>query len=99
MAELAFKTGFAKSYISSIERGIQSNPTIHFVERVASELGVSIYFLMQGATEEESRLLDKDWVVLVVEAMNYGLSKQEFREYLEMSNGMVRKGVNEFVSN
>lgn len=83
MADLAVQTGFAKSYISSIERGVQSNPSFHFVESVALELGVSVHYLIQRTTEETNGLLDEGWISLVTEAKNSGLSKQEFREYIK----------------
>ncbi len=91
MSELAVRTGFAKSYISSIERGVQSNPSIHFVEEVAEALGVSVHYLVQGETKTIDIPLDEDWVELVVEAMNSGLSKQQFREYLEFNRWRLRK--------
>ncbi|MFC7062219.1 helix-turn-helix domain-containing protein [Halobacillus seohaensis] len=83
MEDLAVQTGFAKSYISSIERGVQSNPSVHFVESVALELGVSVHYLIQGTAEEANGFLDEGWISLVTEAINSGLSKQEFREYIK----------------
>ncbi|MBP2004314.1 helix-turn-helix domain-containing protein [Halobacillus andaensis] len=81
--QLAERTGFAKSYISSIERGVQSNPSIQFVEKVALELDVSVNYLILGEKNEEP--LDEGWIELVVEAMNSGVSKEQFRDYLEFN--------------
>lgn len=40
ISELADKAGVAKSYLSSIERNLQTNPSIQFVEKISSVLGV-----------------------------------------------------------
>ncbi|MCP3032927.1 helix-turn-helix domain-containing protein [Halobacillus sp. A1] len=91
MSELAVRTGFAKSYISSIERGVQSNPSIHFVEKISEVLGVSVNYIVLGETNNPDIPLDDDWVELVLEAMNSGLSKQQFREYLEFNKWRLQK--------
>ncbi|MFG6147451.1 helix-turn-helix domain-containing protein [Halobacillus sp. B23F22_1] len=81
--KLAERTGFAKSYISSIERGVQSNPSIQFVEKVALELDVSVNYLILGENNEVP--FDEDWIELIVEAMDSGVTKEQFREYLEFN--------------
>ncbi|MFC7062321.1 helix-turn-helix domain-containing protein [Halobacillus seohaensis] len=89
MGDLAEKTGFAKSYISSIERAVQSNPTIQFVEKIALGLNVSVDYLIHGNEKVQSRGIDEEWVELVLESMDYGLSKQQFREYLELKKANI----------
>lgn len=42
LSELAEKAGVAKSYLSSIERNIQSNPSVQFLEKIAAVLGISV---------------------------------------------------------
>lgn len=83
LSELADKADVAKSYISNVERNIQSNPSIQFIEKIAEALGISINKLLYdtGSPEEES--LDQEWSELVQEAMTSGVSKQEFKEFLE----------------
>lgn len=81
LSELAERANVAKSYLSNVERSIQSNPSIHFLEKIASILNVSVNSLLyEDDTIEE---LDPEWNRLIQEAMNSGISKQEFREYLE----------------
>ncbi|WP_209122892.1 helix-turn-helix domain-containing protein [Alkalihalobacillus sp. BA299] len=88
LSELAESAGVAKSYLSSIERNIQSNPSIQFLEKISSVLGVSVETLLnenkdrKAATEYD---LDSAWVELVKEAMESGVSKEQFREYLEFN--------------
>lgn len=46
ICELADRAGVAKSYISKLERGLQSNPSIQFLRKVAPVLGVSMQALI-----------------------------------------------------
>ena len=63
LSELADRADVAKSYLSNVERNIQSNPSIQFIEKIADALQVSIR--------------------LVQEAMASGISKREFKEFLD----------------
>lgn len=83
LSELADRAGVAKSYLSSIERDIQSNPSIHFLEKIGSVLGVNVQTLIHSPTKENNRLDDEEWLELARQAMNSGISKEQFREYLE----------------
>jgi XRE family transcriptional regulator of biofilm formation len=83
LSELAEKAGVAKSYLSSIERNLQANPSVQFLEKIASVLGVSINVLLHD--EENSKELDSEWTNLVREAMKSGISKEQFREFLEFN--------------
>ncbi|MED1204953.1 helix-turn-helix domain-containing protein [Heyndrickxia acidicola] len=90
LSELAERAGVAKSYLSSIERNLQSNPSIQFLEKVSSVLGVSVKILLNDEAEQETQQLDSDWEGLVVEAMNSGISKEEFREFLEFNKWKLK---------
>lgn len=86
ISELAEKAGVAKSYLSSIERNLQSNPSIQFIEKIGSVLGASVNEILrddQAAAIEEQ--LDGEWLKIVQEAMNSGVSKEQFKEYLEFN--------------
>ncbi|WP_082232880.1 helix-turn-helix domain-containing protein [Halobacillus massiliensis] len=85
LSELAERAGVAKSYLSSIERNLQSNPSIQFLEKVSKELNVSINYLLHGDNEEKVSGLDHDWLALVQEAQDSGISKEQFKEYLEFN--------------
>lgn len=82
LTELAERAGVAKSYLSSIERDIQSNPSIQFLEKVGSVLGVSVEDFLHANDKEH---MDKEWTALVREAMKSGVSKDQFREFLEFN--------------
>lgn len=89
LTELADQAGVAKSYLSSLERNLQSNPSIQFLEKIATVLGVSVeYFILERPNTEQ---LDADWVDLVKEAMGSGVTKEQFREYLEFNKWKINQ--------
>lgn len=81
LSELANKAGVAKSYLSSIERNLQTNPSVQFLEKIAAVLGITVNDLLDDGTSGKE--LDSEWAKLVQEAMESGISKEEFREFLE----------------
>ncbi len=83
ISELAEKAGVAKSYLSSIERNKQTNPSIQFMEKVSVALGVSVNDLLYDASEVKIEDLDEEWLEIVMEAMGSGVSKEQFKEFLE----------------
>jgi XRE family transcriptional regulator of biofilm formation len=84
LSELADRAGVAKSYLSNVERNIQSNPSIQFIEKIADALQVSIHALLYGEpTDTEETPLDSEWFRLVQDAMASGISKREFKEFLD----------------
>ncbi|PKR85981.1 helix-turn-helix domain-containing protein [Heyndrickxia camelliae] len=90
LSELAERAGIAKSYLSSIERNIQSNPSVQFLEKVSAVLGVSVHTLLHDEEEGLNNAeLDSEWEQLVREAMNSGVSKNEFREFLEFNKWKI----------
>lgn len=84
LSELAEKAGVAKSYLSSIERNLQTNPSIQFLEKVSAVLDVSVHTLLDEKHETEYDCqLDSEWEKLVRDAMTSGVSKKQFREFLD----------------
>lgn len=84
LSELAGRADVAKSYLSNVERNIQSNPSIQFIEKIAEALDVSVHILLYGeASDNQEEALDADWFKLVQEAMSSGVSKKEFKEFLD----------------
>ncbi|PLR68106.1 MULTISPECIES: helix-turn-helix domain-containing protein [Bacillaceae] len=87
LSELADRAGVAKSYLSSIERNLQSNPSVQFLEKVSTVLGVSMNTLIleDSIYETKKDNLDNEWANLVKEAMDSGVTKDQFREFLEFN--------------
>ncbi|AOH57104.1 helix-turn-helix domain-containing protein [Peribacillus muralis] len=83
MTELADKAGVAKSYLSSLERNLQTNPSIQFLEKISAVLNIPVDALLYDAPNKEA--LDNDWMKIVEEAMKSGVSKQQFREFIEFN--------------
>ncbi|WP_087972558.1 helix-turn-helix domain-containing protein [Oceanobacillus rekensis] len=86
ISELAEKAGVAKSYLSSIERNLQSNPSIQFIEKISTVLGVSVNDIINEESKNlDTEELDSEWMQIVQEAMKSGVSKAQFKEYLEFN--------------
>jgi XRE family transcriptional regulator, master regulator for biofilm formation len=85
LSELAERAGVAKSYLSSIERNLQSNPSVQFLEKVSSVLGITVNTLLDEQSETNPQELDNEWTKLVQDAMKSGVSKDQFREFLEFN--------------
>ncbi|MBY7144124.1 helix-turn-helix domain-containing protein [Virgibacillus sp. NKC19-3] len=82
LSELAERANVAKSYLSSIERNIQRNPSIQFIEKISAVLDVSVNDLILEDHSEQTKRLDDEWLDIVQEAMDSGVTKEQFREYL-----------------
>jgi XRE family transcriptional regulator, master regulator for biofilm formation len=75
--ELSHLAGISKSYISSIERGLQKNPSIQVLQKLADTLNISLSQLLGFKS------IDEEWLQLVKTAIEEGLTKQEFLEYIQ----------------
>lgn len=92
LSELAEKSGVAKSYVSAIERGLQDNPSIQVIEKLVSILGVPLQQFLSDETSEPSHsVLDNEWMELTREVMNSGISKEQFREWLEFQRWRMER--------
>ncbi|MFF2588501.1 helix-turn-helix domain-containing protein [Peribacillus butanolivorans] len=80
ISELSTKSGVAKSYISSLERNLQTNPTILVLEKIASILCITVDALLY---EQVDHLMDDEWKEIMKDIMGSGISKEEMREFIE----------------
>jgi XRE family transcriptional regulator, master regulator for biofilm formation len=87
--ELAQKAEISKSYISSIERDIQKNPSINVLEKIAAALEVPLDKLLDQPGPEVN--LEGDWVSLLKEAIEQGLTKEEFIHFTKLMEMKRRK--------
>lgn len=85
ISELAEKANVAKSYLSSIERNLQTNPSIQFIEKISTVLDVSVNDIINEDKAQNSETLDNEWLKIVQEAMESGVTKEQFKEYLEFN--------------
>ncbi|AZU63051.1 helix-turn-helix domain-containing protein [Neobacillus mesonae] len=84
ITELASRADVSKSYISQIERGAQSNPSLQFLRKIAVPLETNIEFFLEDSESNESLeiQLDDEWKALIQAAINNGLQKEDFRRFL-----------------
>jgi XRE family transcriptional regulator, master regulator for biofilm formation len=90
ISELAERSGVAKSYISKLEKGIKTNPSIQLLEKVADALEVTIDDILHDkAPAQEEEEIDKQWLSLIRKAMVSGVSKEQFQEFLEFNKWKI----------
>lgn len=82
ITELAKIAGVSKSYLSYIERDLQKNPSLQFLSKIASTLGTNIEYLL-GDNQNNVEMLDEEWLSLIKKAIDTGISKDQFKNYLE----------------
>ncbi|WP_424767290.1 helix-turn-helix domain-containing protein [Paenibacillus sp. sgz302251] len=92
LTELSQRAGVAKSYLSSIERGLQQNPSIQFLEKIGEVLNVAVEdFLNYDESDRTPDQFDREWAELVREAMASGVSKDQFKEFLEFNKWKIKR--------
>ncbi len=92
MSMLAERAGIAKSYLSSLERDIQKNPSIQVLEKIAGVLKVPVDRLLDQETDPENeQFIDQEWRDLIKEAMKSGVDKEQFREFLEFNKWRINR--------
>lgn len=84
--ELSEKAGISKSYLSYIERGIQKNPSLHILSRLASSLGTTLEDLLDNHKHQPElyeELIDEEWMQIFSEAIEHGITKEDFSLYID----------------
>lgn len=80
--ELSNKSGVSKSYLSYIERGIQKNPSLQVLAKLAHTLETNVEELLDNNYAAVDGI-DEDWMSLVEEAIEEGITKEDFAGILE----------------
>lgn len=85
ITRLAEKARISKSYLSHLEKGLNNNPSIHMLEKIAFSLNTTIDELIEAGSRDftfSSKLsLSNEWLYLIEEAINDGMTKEEFTEF------------------
>jgi XRE family transcriptional regulator, master regulator for biofilm formation len=83
ITELGRLADVSKSYLSQLERGLQTNPSLQFLVKVAGPLETSLDYLLKEAKTPKcvETELDDEWKVLIRQAIKDGLKKEDFHEY------------------
>ncbi|MGP7818715.1 helix-turn-helix domain-containing protein [Niallia sp. 01092] len=60
ISRLAREAGVSKTYLSNLDRGLQNNPSIHFLEKVVKVLGISVDYLISEEFQKEQDVQDEE---------------------------------------
>lgn len=83
ISELADLAGVSKSYLSYIERNIQKNPSLQFLQKIAATLEVETEYFLGQDKENDANDIDDEWKELLNKAIAEGLSKEQFKDFQE----------------
>lgn len=82
LSELAKRANISKSYLSSIERNLNLNPSLQVVKRIAAVLEVEIEaFLNPDKKKSQQHDIDPDLLELATELKETGVNKEEIKDY------------------
>ncbi|MBB6453686.1 XRE family transcriptional regulator of biofilm formation [Salirhabdus euzebyi] len=81
ISELAKRSEISKSYLSNLERDLKQNPSLHLLSKIASTLDITVEVLIDEEKSGEDNWLDDEWVGLIKQAMEIGLTKKDFHEF------------------
>lgn len=85
LTELARLSGVSKSYLSFIERGKQTNPSIEVIEKIAKALKIDIQSLLTTQNKQSQTVdIDKDVIQLAIEMSNSNIDKEKLRQLIEL---------------
>ncbi|MBU9712735.1 helix-turn-helix domain-containing protein [Evansella tamaricis] len=86
LTELAERAGVAKSYLSTLERDQNTNPSVELVAKISSELDVPVNELVPELIEPEVAQFDNSdyaWWNLIQELRESGITLKELQEFVE----------------
>ncbi|WP_445489879.1 helix-turn-helix domain-containing protein [Niallia sp. 03133] len=81
--ELSERAGVSKSYLSYIERGIQKNPSLQILSKLAKTLDTNLEELLETEDANVSEIVDEEWIKLLEDAIREGVTKEEFSYCLD----------------
>ncbi|MGP7818285.1 helix-turn-helix domain-containing protein [Niallia sp. 01092] len=81
--ELSERAGVSKSYLSYIERGIQKNPSLQILSKLAKTLDTNLDELLETEDAIVSETVDEEWLKLLENAIKEGVTKEEFSYCLD----------------
>jgi XRE family transcriptional regulator of biofilm formation len=94
LTELAKRSKVSKSYLSNIERGLNQNPSIQVIEKIASVLEVDVKTLLNDQTMG-AEYIEEELINFVTELKSAGIKKEkshEYKELIEFINWKQNKG-------
>ncbi|WP_458413568.1 helix-turn-helix domain-containing protein [Schinkia sp. CFF1] len=89
LTELSKLSGVSKSYLSFIERGKQTNPSIDVIEKIAKALKIDLQSLIKMEMKNESayvktNIIDEEIFDLAIEMSNSNIDKEKLRQLIKL---------------
>ncbi|WP_052339965.1 XRE family transcriptional regulator [Gorillibacterium massiliense] len=85
LTQFAERAEVAKSYLSNVERNIQTNPSVHILKRISSALGVPFEVLLRPERDVVHEELDPEWRDLLHNLIESGIPKRDMRVFLDFT--------------
>lgn len=85
ITRLAEKAQISKSYLSQIEKGSNSNPSLQMLHKIVASLGTSVDYLIDETHEhiEADSHITEEWLELLSRAIDQGMTKEDFIEFYQ----------------
>ncbi|WP_139891375.1 helix-turn-helix domain-containing protein [Bacillus sp. D386] len=82
LTQLAANAGISKSYLSNIERGVNQNPSIEVLKRLAFVLNADLKTLLRvQESDENDQNLNQELIELIEELKTAVIDKEQMDEY------------------
>lgn len=85
MTRLAEKAHISKSYLCHLEKGLNNNPSLKMLEKIAFSLHTTIDHLLEPTIGLEAAplnpKLDMEWIQLIEQAIQDGMTREDFIEF------------------
>ncbi|PGZ80211.1 transcriptional regulator [Priestia megaterium] len=86
ITRLAEEAQISKSYLSQIEKGANTNPSLQMLYKIAASLGTTIDYLIDEKTDgvtikESAPYITEEWLSLLNQAIRQGMTKEDFLEF------------------
>jgi len=82
LSKLAERAGVDIFYLRSLEKNLDVNPSMQFLEKVTPALGITIDTLL---SESSLPSIDPMWNEIITEALERGLTTEEYIDFLEFA--------------
>ena len=98
LTELAERSKVSKSYLNSLERNVNDNPSINLVKRIAKELNIDLASILndEGLTNSTT-IQDNNWVEFIAEAKKAGINSYHLIEYKDLIEFIAWKKENKSI--
>ncbi|ASN05993.1 helix-turn-helix domain-containing protein [Virgibacillus necropolis] len=80
LSELAIRATISKSYLSNIERNINTNPSVQIMEKIAAVLDVDLRTLIESNSENQA-FPEGEWLDFVNDLKESGVEKEQLQEF------------------